>query len=655
MKIKRRIISLLITAAILIGAVSYTSAASDDVSETSNKTGLLPIESNKASYSSGLEIVTFSMLPSAYDSSKLGYTLPVRVQHEDSCWAFGTLSTFETLLLKNGEEIETFGPQHANFWGSRRSDGTGWQREHTDGGYSYIPLGYLTSWSGPVNESDFPEETVDESFYTNFSKDPVYCLTEAIYFNSDTNRDTIKNLIFNFGAVVGNFNASTSYLSKGHSYYCANSDIPVSQLSGHCVSVVGWDDDYSKENFVGSVSGVPSSDGAWLIKNSWGEGNEYKGYYWISYEDVWMFDSIFGPSYALTNYEKLTDNKKLYQNEIDGATYEFAYLSYKNRDYNNVTYMNAFDFSEEHRTLSEVVFESTSVGSDFNIYYIPFEKDMPTSDTEQWLSLYSGEITYSGYICVDVPDTELPAGKGCIGININNKRVNTEYGDIRVENSIGVSEWLTSGSKLIYTPTAEYGLSYYMEMERKNPAVMDIMDFYFTKLDDEIGGTFVIKAITKNEEEATVPTEPSEITEPTTASDSTEPTLPSTGTNPSNPTDTTEATVPSDNTEPSSTTPTTIPTDKSEPSSSTTPTFPSDSPIKYSLGDANMDGSVNIKDATQIQKYAAGLIFLSDIEYIAADVTGNGDVNVIDSTNIQKHGAGLPVKFPIGQEQYHFD
>ena len=68
-----------------------------------------------------------------------------------------------------------------------------------------------------------------------------------------------------------------------------------------------------------------------------------------------------------------------------------------------------------------------------------------------------------------------------------------------------------------------------------------------------------------------------------------------------------------------------------------------------------MDGSVNIKDATQIQKYAAGLIFLSDVEYIAADVTGNGDVNVIDSTNIQKHGAGLPVKFPIGQEQYHFD
>ena len=132
MKIKRRIISLLITAAILIGAVSYASAASNDVSEISNKTGLLPIESNKASYSSGPEIVTFSVLPSSYDSSKLGYTLPVRVQHEDSCWAFGTLSTFETLLLKNGEEIETFAPQHASFWGSRRSDGTGWQREHTD-------------------------------------------------------------------------------------------------------------------------------------------------------------------------------------------------------------------------------------------------------------------------------------------------------------------------------------------------------------------------------------------------------------------------------------------------------------------------------------------------------------------------------------------
>ncbi len=637
MKMKCRIVSLILTSVVLFTAIFCTSAAEKDIAPLNARTGLLPIGENGLSVNSGLESFGTTSLPSSYDSSKLGYTLPVRVQHEDSCWAFGTLSTFETLLLKNGEDIETFGPQHANFWGSLRSDGTGWHREHTDGGYSYIPMGYLTSWSGPVNEADFPEETLDQSFYDNFSQKPLYGLTEAIYFNSDADRNAIKELIYNYGSVVGNFNASASYLSKGHSYYCSDSTIPISQISGHCVSVVGWDDNYSKDNFVGSVSGIPSEDGAWLIKNSWGEFNEYKGFYWISYEDVWMFDDVFGPSYALTNYEKITDNKRIYQNEIDGATYEFSYLSYKNRDYTDITYMNAFDFEEEHRTLSEVIFESTSLGSEYDVYYIPFENDKPTADKEQWQILYSGEITYTGYICVDVPDTELPAGKGAIGININNEKVNTDGFGTKVENSIGVSEWLISGDRLLFTPTAEYGMSYYMEMNKKAPVVMDVMDFYFTKLGDEIGGTFVIKAITKNEE-APLPTEPTEPTESTSPETSV-------------PTESTESTSPSDSTEPAST----LPTDNTEPAPSVTGTFPTDAPVKYNLGDSNMDGTVNIKDATLIQKSAAGLITLSDTEYIASDVTGDGSVNVIDSTNIQKFGAGLPVKFPIGQNHYHFN
>ena len=34
--------------------------------------------------------------------------------------------------------------------------------------------------------------------------------------------------------------------------------------------VVGWDDNYSKDNFRDGVK--PEKDGAWLIRNSWGDG-----------------------------------------------------------------------------------------------------------------------------------------------------------------------------------------------------------------------------------------------------------------------------------------------------------------------------------------------------------------------------------------------
>ena len=69
----------------------------------------------------------------------------------------------------------------------------------------------------------------------------------------------------------------------------------------------------------------------------------------------------------------------------------------------------------------------------------------------------------------------------------------------------------------------------------------------------------------------------------------------------------------------------------------------------YLLGDANGDGKVNVKDATQIQKAAASLVNLDEEQAQAADVNGDGKVNVKDATAIQKFVAGIPVDFPIGE------
>ena len=77
----------------------------------------------------------------------------------------------------------------------------------------------------------------------------------------------------------------------------------------HAVTIVGYDNGYSKENFGGGdASKQPEADGAWLVKNSWGadteefpnknswgsvEDGEHTGYFWLSYYDksVCYFES----------------------------------------------------------------------------------------------------------------------------------------------------------------------------------------------------------------------------------------------------------------------------------------------------------------------------------------------------------------------------
>lgn len=59
-------------------------------------------------------------------------------------------------------------------------------------------------------------------------------------------------------------------------------------------------------------------------------------------------------------------------------------------------------------------------------------------------------------------------------------------------------------------------------------------------------------------------------------------------------------------------------------------------------GDADLDGRVSIKDATQIQEHAASLRTLTGLAFTLAEVSGDGNVNVKDATCIQCFLASLP-------------
>lgn len=130
---------------------------------------------------------------------------------------------------------------------------------------------------------------------------------------------------------------------------------------------------------------------------------------------------------------------------------------------------------------------------------------------------------------------------------------------------------------------------------------------------------------------------PTEPTEPSVPSE------PETGEN----TVTTE-TVTSSSDEPG-TTPT-VPSSESTEPDPTEPTTKFPEGDKYLIGDSDLSGIITVKDATLIQKYAAGLAQLDNIQRFLANCNGQGDVNVKDATQIQKFCAGFKNILFVGTE-----
>lgn len=284
--------------------------------------------------------------------------LNLRVEDQGStteCWAFSLLKSMETniALSKNEKEIENFSERHMDYATSRTfKDGInekGFQREVGNGGLLVTGLAYLTNGEGAVLEENMPFENnevkinleeinkptdtmVDEYYilptiHKEYAKDENGNTISVKYYKGsgeeytkedlDAVRKIIKEQLVVNGAIssmtgggMTQFYNNTSTF-KSTAYNCNDS----SKVRDHAITIVGWDDNYSRENF--GEGRKPSTDGAYIVLNSYGDSSFDNGYIYISYEDYFIEEEIYSiQSTSQINYDYL------YQHDFYGGIYE---------------------------------------------------------------------------------------------------------------------------------------------------------------------------------------------------------------------------------------------------------------------------------------------------------------------------------------------
>ncbi|WP_063720343.1 C1 family peptidase [Methanobrevibacter oralis] len=189
-----------------------------------------------------------------------------------------------------------------------------------------MAIAYLVSLLGPVYEY---QNLFDVKSVLSPVLNPLFHIQNIVFLKRDnfTDNNAIKEAILKYGAVATKMYYSTSYLKDDLNYYY-NGIIGCN----HAVCIVGWDDNYSKNNF----KKTPQGNGAWIVKNSWGNSSGHGGYFYVSYYDT-KFAQI-GKNDASYTFilNDTVKHDKIYQYDIVGKT------DYLFTNKNSIYYKNIF-------------------------------------------------------------------------------------------------------------------------------------------------------------------------------------------------------------------------------------------------------------------------------------------------------------------------
>lgn len=423
-----------------------------------------------------------------FDSRESGLITPVKNQEDTfCCWAFASIANFEHTAYKQTGIFKTFSEESMrivlscnakNIYGN--SYGL-YHRAQSGGGTESTALQYLTN-----NNSDFLVEESVDWFAPNYDTDIPFTnknvfvesyswyrdklnnsrttckLTDAFYIS----KDEFKKYIKKYGQVDISFNYDKSYSNEETgALYIDDKNVG----DGHEVLCVGWDDNYSKENFVENHR--PTKDGAWLVKNSWGEKYGDGGYSWVSYEDV----TIEEKGLVYDKIAKFSSSERT-------LSYDFALLSQKigktlGKEDNSFAMTNVYDLNkcdDNYDYVKDVMFYTQNIGAAYDVYVVPLGADDTLStDTSKWgESLANGTIEHEGYITANLKEkisvNNVDKIAVIVNFSIEVKKPGNEWLYLNKESMVYVKESIPSGDfyKKYCEPVANSGESFYLKYNR---------------------------------------------------------------------------------------------------------------------------------------------------------------------------------------------
>ena len=435
-----------------------------------------------------------SDIPKAYqataDEQKEKYPA-IRDQNPyGTCWAFASVGMAEYDLINDGladknidlSELQlayyTYNPVTDPLGGTEGDSVTlnGEKGPLNYGGNYFFASRTLEKWCGYTDEKDVPySKDLDElnsgvlAMVSNYAYEyDTAHLQNTYLINIKKNADYVKREIMNHGAV------GVSYRSQGNvcNYLSDSTDgikysfyDETTETADHAVMIVGWNDGYSKDNF-DYYGSKPKNNGAWLVRNSWGEG--YCDYFWMSYETksltdtAWVFDAEKADNY---------DNNYQY----DGSPYSYNLSGC-------AKYANIFKTQEKGDIGSEILsavsfsnLESTNMSYKIEIYTNLKDKENPLSGIKQESATTSGKTTYAGYYTVSLKNpVELAPGTSYSVV------ITTSGGGIECE----LTDYSDGQGQLSFKSSASVGQSY---IDYGNGAMIAYT-----------GGNICIKAFTDN-------------------------------------------------------------------------------------------------------------------------------------------------------------
>lgn len=415
-----------------------------------------------------------NVVPSSYqtDINYLNANYP-EVRDQDpygTCWAFSTMGLLEYDLINHklaDKNINLSPLQLAYFTynfvqdplGGTINDTAYYHNDNasqsyldTGGNYEYS-IRRLSQWIGAVNESDVPYSLAGSTITTPLDSKYAYdynsvYLKNAYLINIKENPDDVKQMIMDHGGVgvmYSHYYDGMTSIVRPSAYYDNGK-----QTSGggtHAVMIVGWDDNYSKDNF--KTAEKPTKNGAWLIRNSWGFTQSY---FWMSYETT---------SLASTAYAFDCTNTRPYDNnyQLDGGLESYMNSSITSA-YNVYTVQKKENVESESLKAVSVSFtKAANVNYTLEVYTDLYAKYNPSYGNKKPVLTQSGTTTYAGVYTIPLEkEVELkPGTKYCVVVKTDKGAIDYEQAKA-TETNPGAAD-----SKPVWDQTvsiADY-LSYY--------------------------------------------------------------------------------------------------------------------------------------------------------------------------------------------------